>query len=119
MALSDPQSVTLAGAGINLARTDLAKNKGSFISSTGQVEMTISSTFNAKSGASTLVRLDQKKAIVDPLTNVSRITTASVWLVCRRPDNGTWSVSELSDLVKALGAYVATTSYPRVLVGEA
>lgn len=119
MALSDPQSVTLSGAGINLARTDLAKNKGSFISSTGEVEMTISSTFNAKSGASTLVRLDRKKAIVDPLTNVSRITTASVWLVCRRPDNGTWSVSELSDLVKALGAYVATASYPRVLVGEA
>ncbi|DAD51051.1 coat protein [ssRNA phage SRR6960802_3] len=119
MALSDPQVVTLSGSAVSLARTDLAKNKGSFISSTGEVEMTISSTFNAKSGASTMVRIDHKKPIVDPLTNVSRITTASVWLVCRRPDNGTWTTVELADLAKALGAFVATSAYPRVLVGEA
>lgn len=119
MALSDPQVVTLSGAAVSLARTDLAKNKGSFISATGEVEMTISSTFNAKSGASTMVRIDRKKPITDPLTNVSRISTASVWLVCRRPDNGTWTTDELADLAESLGAFVATTAYPRVLVGEA
>jgi len=119
MALSDPQAITLSGDAVSLARTDLAKNKGSFISSTGQVEMTISSTFNAKTGASTMVRIDHKKPIVDPLTNVSRISVASVWLVCRRPDNGTWTATELSDLAKALGAFAASASYPRVLVGEA
>lgn len=119
MALSDPQVLSLSGSTVSLARTDLAKNKGSFISSTGQVEMTISSTFNAKTGASTMVRIDHKKPIVDPLTNVSRISTASVWIVCRRPDNGTWTVDELSDLAEALGTFVATSAYPRVLVGEA
>jgi len=118
MALSDPQAVTFNGAPVNLARTDLAKNKGSFVSSDGLLELTISSTFNAKTGASTLVRLDQKKSVTGA-TGVASIAKASVWIVCRRLDNGTWSTSELAELAETLSAFAASANYQRVLVGEA
>lgn len=119
MALSDPQSVTISGTATSLARTDLAKNKGSFISSTGQVEMTISSTFNAKTGASTLVRLNLKKTAADPVTGVTTSNVASVWFVCRRPDSGFFTAAELSGLATALSTYISGTNFPRILVGEA
>lgn len=119
MALSDPQTVTISTVATSLARTDLAKNKGSFISTDGKVEMTISSTFNAKTGASTLVRLDNKKTAADPVTNITTTGTLSVWVVARRPDNGFFSSAEVTGLTSALATYVSGANFARILVGEA
>lgn len=119
MALSDPQTVTIAATATSLARTDLAKNKGSFISADGLVEMNVSTSFSPKAGASTLARLDLRKKTVDAVTGVTRVNTASAWIVVRRPDNGTFSVTELSDLAKGLATYVSGANFPRILVGEA
>jgi len=118
MALSDPQVISINAVAVNHARTDLAKNKGSFVSADGLSELTISSTFNAKTGASTLVRLDQKKPVTGA-TGVVSISKASVWFVCRRPDNGTWSSAELSKLAEGLSDYISSANFSRIIVGEA
>lgn len=120
MALTDPQAVSLNGTdSISLARTDLAKNKGSFISPDGNLELNISSTFSAKAGASTLVRIDQRKVVTDAVTHVAKSATASAWIVIRRPDNGFFTADELSALAKGLAAYVTASTFTRILVGEA
>lgn len=120
MALSDPIVVTFDGdASMPLARTDLAKNKGTFISDDGAFELNISSTFSNKAGASTLIRLDRRKTAADPVTGVNRTTTASVWMVVRRPDNGTWNTGDLKSLATGVAAFVNSPNFTRTLVGEA
>ena len=120
MALADPITVTFDGDASNaLARTDLAKNKGTFISNDGSLELNISSTFSAKASASTLVRIDRRKAAADPVTGVTRTSTASAWVVVRRPDNGTWSAGELKSLATGVAAFINSPNFVRTLVGEA
>lgn len=120
MALSDPTTIVFDGdSSIGFARTDLAKNKGTFVSPDGTTELNISSSFSAKSGALAHVRLDRRKPVVDPVTGVTKISTGSVWFVARRPDNGTWSAADVRSLTSGLLSLLTSSNFDRILVGEA
>jgi hypothetical protein len=64
MALSDPQSVTIAGTTISLPRVATLQNKSEYLSSDGLVKLSLSNAYGRRNRR--VLRIDHSKITSDP-----------------------------------------------------
>lgn len=119
MALADPQSVTIAGNPVSLARVGSGEGTGTFRTEDGSTQFRISHS-RAKRNR-TQVRLDWNKIVSDPLlpsTNVP--VSTSISFVIDRPIQG-FTQTELKEVVVAFASYLTASSAAntiKILGGE-
>jgi len=112
MAFADPQSVTVNAVPISLPRTGSGESSGTFTSSDGLYQMTISHAYGRRNRRS--VRLSGAKISADPLVpSQNARSSMSVTLVCDVPVNG-YTVAEEKFVVDALVAYLTASSGSKV-----
>lgn len=118
MAFADPQSVTISGTAISVARTGMDKNAGSFASADGLTKMSVAHQ-NGKRNRRT-IRLDSSKIAADPLlAGVNVKASMSAYLVVDTPLTG-YTNAEAKAVVDALVAYLAANTGSKVtqLLGD-
>lgn len=116
MALSDPQSVTIAGTAVSLPRIGLTLEEGKFGDSAAQVNLGVKH-FRTKR-IRDVVRLDKASIVADPLFPANNQNVSySVQLIADRPRNGvtTAMVAELAD---ALVKWATPANVAKMLAGE-
>lgn len=99
MALSDPQSVTVAGTALTLPRT-VTNPMSSFYSDVDS-GTDFSVRHDIKRRRRTAIRLDKEKIAADPITAVNQKISSSISVVIDAPVSG-FTKTELKDLVLAL-----------------
>lgn len=65
MAFADPQSITISGTAISLPRVSQGDNTGGFLSSDGNVKLTVAHSYGARIQRALI--LDHRKVAADPL----------------------------------------------------
>lgn len=106
MALADPQSITYDGAK-SLPRTQSGPLESVYTDVANGLEFVVSHNFGKRSR--TAIRLNLEKIAADPLTSVNQQVSSSAYIVIDRPISG-FSVTELKDLVLALGTWTSASS---------
>lgn len=72
MALADPQSITINGAAIPLARVFTGSEQGKFVAADGLTTVTVDPTSSSKTKRNSL-RINQKKVTTDPLVSTTNV----------------------------------------------
>lgn len=119
MALSDPQSVTIAATPISLPRTEQDRTANGYTSADGTVKLTVSHQYGRRNRS--IVRIDSTKISPDPLTDVKQKLSSSVYILIDRPIAG-FPATELKDTVVGLSTWLTAASNAnllKVLGGEA
>jgi len=115
--LADPQSVTINAVATSLARTQQGANQNLYTSADGKTVMTTKQNTTAKRFRRE-VRLSQTKIAADPISAVNAEAGSSVYLVVDEPRTGVFSDTEIGYLIDALKAWLTSTNYNKVLIGE-
>jgi hypothetical protein len=88
MAFADPQSLTIGATTYSLARVESGGRKAIYSSADGLVTLTISHTPQPNGRIRTLVRVDRKAVVTNPLDSSNDYDTYSEWHVWDRPAFG-------------------------------
>jgi len=119
MALADPQSVTISAVTTPLPRTSLAENKGSFLSSDGNIKLSVSDSYGNRNRR--VFRLDFTKVAADPLlSGANNYYSMSTYVVFDTPKVG-FTVAEAKAVVDGFLAILTASSgaaITKVLGGE-
>lgn len=108
MALTDPQSVTIAGTAIPLARTSVQGSSSTYMSNDGNVRLKVSH-LNGKRNRH-LIRLEHAKIAPDPLVSAQNIKYEMfAHIVVDTPVTG-YTVAQAKEITDALMAYVTASS---------
>lgn len=114
---SDPQSLTIGGTATPLARVSMGNRTGTFENADNTIALQISHT-NGKSERG-VVRLDAKKVAPDPVNPaVNRTYKAAVYTVIDKPSNVGYTDAEVSDLAKALMAWLTVPANLTKFLGQ-
>lgn len=105
---ADPQSITVNGVAKSMARVESTGKKAIYSNADGTFTMTISHQV-LKDKIRTLVRVDQRKVVADPLTAVNDYATLSTMHIIERPLYG-FSATELEHQLVAQEAWQDATS---------
>lgn len=119
MALSDPQSITIAGTAVSLPRTVTEPTGSKYTSADGKIVLTVSHQVGRRKR--TIVRVDQNKISANPLTDVKQKASQAVYLLIDKPMDGVFTPEETLETVKALIAALSATSFAltvKVIGGE-
>lgn len=112
MAFADPQSVTINAVAQTLPRVSSGINTGSFKKDDGNVALTVSHSYGARTRRT--IRLDHAKIAADPLISAQSIRySMSTYLVIDTPLTG-YTVAEAKQVVDALVAYLTASTGARV-----
>jgi len=105
---TDPQSVTIAGVAKSLPRVLIAGTSATYQANDQNVTLKVS---HQKSGdrIRSMVRVDQRAIVPDPLTSVNDYENLGVYLVIDRPEVG-FSSTQVNDLVAGLKAFLDSTA---------
>lgn len=112
MALSDPQSVTVAGTAITLPR--VVSNPMSSTYSDADSGSDFSVRHDVKRRRRTAIRFDKEKIAADPLTAVNAKISTSVSIVIDAPLSG-FTRTELKDIVLGLAKWCTDGSAANLL----
>lgn len=105
--LADPQSITVNAVAQSLPRTLLEGSRATYQSADGLFTMVVSHTNASGNRIRTMVRVDQKAIVPDPLTAVNDYETMGVYIVIDRPLAG-FTATQVDYLVQALKAWLTT-----------
>jgi len=108
MAFSDPQTVTVATVAQSMPRIMSDGNKSVYAKADGTFTMTVSHT-ESKGRIRSLVRVDQRAIVADPLTAVNDYETLSTYLVIERPVYG-FTATNQYDLIAGLKTWLDSTA---------
>lgn len=105
--LTDPQTITVNSVAQSLPRTLLEGSRATYQSADGLFTMVVSHINAGRDRIRTMVRIDQKAIVPDPLTSVNDYETLGVYLVIDRPQVG-FTATQVDYLVQALKAWFTT-----------
>jgi len=117
---SDPQSVTINAVAQSMPRIEVDGKKAIYQKADQTFTLTISHRSSKNKGReriSSVIRLDQRAIVADPLTSVSDYDTVSVWLVIDRPIYG-FTVTQVQQLVAGFESYLDATAVSKVFGQE-
>ncbi|DAD50040.1 coat protein [ssRNA phage Gerhypos.1_8] len=112
---TDPQSITVAGSAKSLPKILDNGLKSTYQMSDLTFKLRIEHTETGQRVQS-MVRLDQRAIVADPLTSANTYANLGVWIVFNRPLSG-FTTTQINDLVQALCSYMTSTVVGK-LVGE-
>jgi len=106
---TDPQSVTVNGNAKSMPRVETDGKKSVYLSADGNFKMTISHQAVAGDRFRSMVRVDQRAIVADPLTSANDYETLSFYFVVDRPNVG-FSATEVGYLVTGLETWLDSTA---------
>lgn len=109
---TDPQTVTINAVGKTLARVSSTGTTSVYQSSDGVWKLTLSHTVS-KDRIRTMVRLDQRAIVADPLTNVNDYETLSDYHVIDRPNYG-FTLAQVQQQVAGSNAWLNDASVAKL-----
>lgn len=116
MAFADPQSVTIGGTAVPLARTGMTLDAGTFTSSTRDATMLVRHSTGKRTRHNVVLRQD--KTVSDPLIpSQNRPVSFQVSLTADIPTSGV-SSADAAELVKAIVAWATPANVTKLLGGE-
>lgn len=113
---TDPQSVTVAGVAKSMPKISSKDMSSSYKNSDGTFSLTLSHQVSAQRVRS-MVRIDQRAVVADPLTSVNDWETLSFYFVIDRPEVG-FSSTQVNDLVAGLKTWLDATAVGKLFGKE-
>jgi hypothetical protein len=114
---ADPQSVTVNAVAKSMPRVESDGKKSVYLSADGTFKMTISHQNVAGGRIRSMVRVDQRAIVADPLTAVNDYELLSFYFVIDRPDVG-FSATEVNYLVAGLEGWLDSTAVGKLFGNE-
>lgn len=109
MALLDPQSITINAVATSLPRTAFGTDSGAFRSSDGNMKLSVSHSYGKD--IRSLLRFDHQKITPDTLRpDVNVLNGVRVYTVIQRPANGSYTATEVKQIVEAHNAKLSANS---------
>jgi hypothetical protein len=105
---SDPQSITINGVAKSMARIAIDGFKAIYSTADELFKLTLSHT-KSKGRIRSMVRVDQRAIVADPLTSVNDYETLGVYLVVDRPDYG-YTQAQVDYVIAGLKTWLDTTA---------
>ncbi len=118
MGFSDPQSVTISGASVQLPLTSRGVNSGTYTSGDSTVKLLASHSYGKRTRRT--VRLEHKKIAADPLTSANTQYSMTAYVVFDVPTVG-YTVAEATAIGAGLTKWLTDTTnanMTKVLGGE-
>lgn len=116
MAFSDPQSVTVDGTAVSLARTGQSLSEGTFRSADGKFELSVKHSTNSRYRH--LAQLKMLDTVSNPLVPDQNIAvSAHAHVVIDAPRNGL-SNAQIGDISDAIVAWATPTNIAKLIAGE-
>lgn len=113
---ADPQSLTVAGVAKSMPRVSNNGYTSIYQKDDETYKFTIShSTSNGR--VRTMVRVDRREIVADPLTAVNDYETLGIYLVIDRPEVG-FSATQINDVVAAMETWFDATSVGKLFGKE-
>lgn len=112
MSLTDPQSITIAGSTLSLARVSDDGFKSQYFSADRLVRETVSSQYTTGSSGrtKTLVRVDKDVIAADPISALNKSLTGSVYVVLDFPLIGFSTADKIAMFTGLSGQLTAATN---------
>lgn len=110
---SDPQTITVNAVATPLPRVETSGKKTIYQSNDQSYTLTISHVNQGTSRVRSMVRVDRKAIVPDPLTSVNDYETLSVYLVIDRPLAGFTSL-QVEQLVDGFKAFLNQAAVQKV-----
>jgi hypothetical protein len=107
--LTDPQSVTVNSVAQSMPRVSSDGRKSVYQKSDQSFTMTVSHSPSGSDRVRSLVRLDQRAIVPDPLTSVNDFENLSVQLVIDRPLAG-FTSTQVEQLITGFKAWLDATA---------
>lgn len=105
----DPQSITVNSVAQSMPRIENDKQKSIYQKNDKTFTMTISHTPASGNRVRSMVRVDQRAVVPDPLTSVNDYENLGVYLVIDRPEVG-FSATQVDQVVQALKTWLSSTA---------
>jgi len=113
---SDPQVVTVNAVAQSMPRVSTSGLKTIYQKSDGNWIFTISHT-PQKDRIRSMVRIDQRAVVADPLTNVNDYETLSFYVVVDRPNYG-FSSTQVDQLITGFKTWLDSTAIGKIFGQE-
>lgn len=113
---TDPQSITVSGSAKSMPRVEISGRKAIYRKDDSSYQMTISHANASGSRVRSMVRIDHRAIVADPLTSVNDYEDLAVYLVIDRPEVG-FSATQIDALIVAFKAWLTTAAVTQ-LVGQ-
>lgn len=104
---TDPQSITVNSVAQSMPRVSVGDLKAVYKKGDQTYTLTISHQLVGGDRVRSMVRIDQRKVVTNPLDNSNDYDTLGVYLVFDRPQYG-WSETEVDYVVQALKGWLTT-----------
>lgn len=105
---ADPQVVTVNAVAQSMARVLISGQSATYQKSDGTFKLTVSHQIS-KQRIRSMVRIDQKAVVPDPLTAVNDFEVLSFYFVIDRPEFG-FSSTQVDQLVAGLKTWLDSTA---------
>lgn len=115
--LADPQIVTISGAANSMPRILLEGSKSTYQKADQNLSLVISHQNVGSERTRSMVRLDQRKVVADPLTAANDYANLGVHIVIDRPNYG-FSAADIDAVVQGFKAYLTTALVTQVVGKE-
>jgi hypothetical protein len=106
---SDPQSVTVNSVAQSMPRVENDGTKSIYKKNDETYTLTISHNKAGKDRIRSMVRIDQRAIVPDPLTSVNDYETLTFYIVVDRPQVG-FSSTDVNNLVSGLKTWLDSTA---------
>jgi len=106
---SDPQSLTVATVAQSMPRIETSGQKSTYQKADQTFTFQISHQATSGNRVRSMVRVDQRAVVPDPLTSVNDYENLGVYLVIDRPLAG-FSSTQVNDVVQALKTWLDSTA---------
>ncbi|DAD52195.1 coat protein [ssRNA phage Gerhypos.2_40] len=114
---ADPQSVTVASVAKSMPRVENDGQKSVYQMADSTFKLTISHQPTAGDRIRSMVRIDQKAIVADPLTAVNDYETLTFYVVVDRPLVG-FTSTQVNDLVAGLKTWLDSTAVGKIFGQE-
>lgn len=117
--LTDPQSITIAGAASSLPRLAADPNSGTYSNPDGTLSLKVQE-FNSKNAKRTVISLQANKIAADPITALNTRKQDVISITFSRPVDG-FTITEMKDQFTGLVALLSASSNAtliKILGGE-
>jgi hypothetical protein len=113
---SDPQSVTVDSVAQSMPRISSNGQQSVYVKADESFKMTISHS-KPKGRIRSMVRLDQRAVVADPLTAVNDYETLSFYCVVDRPEVG-FTSTQVNNLITGFKTWLDSTAVGKVFGQE-
>jgi len=110
---SDPQSVTINSVAKSMPRVENDGKKSIYRMADGTFQLTISHQPTGNQRFRSMIRLDQKAVVADPLTSVNDYEILSYYVVVDRPEQG-FTSAQVGYVVAGLSAWLDSTAVGKI-----